>query len=632
MNLNDENQDFFDQIKFCTECGNTLDPTDLFCTNCGTKLSHMMKVNLKDSPESDSFSNNSNINNDITNDSAEKPTISENQYTHSENKSAEGTAKHEISSAEFAFETSEYGEQELNTAEAVSYASYPKTNYYGEYNAVKKKNPKFKKTLLIASTVLFAVVFVTAGVLYLAGRTNNKAAADLTAKGMDALPSYCDPILNNIRIEKITYDKAKDTGKAGYVFATVEATVQFFEADLKKAYSGSQPEEYIKSVLSDIHKTEEKSITLNVSINKKEKDFIWETETLDRFYEQVRIAGQDLAKNYAGYEDIDKAVRDLLFPYPFKESGSGYKDETYYTDEYKAYLQDLTAYFAKDGLKINGTVSKDAEVIYQCLSERLTPYLYSAYNPITALNTKNDSIYTLTFDYMSGTAILSEASNSIYQTEWNLNSKTRPTIDNLDDRLLEELQKASDSFITNKSNALKTEECIFNLNELVGLSASSNAQVTAFAQKAVDSYDEQLVALKNKIDLMLIVADLPQTGVLSGSGSGPSIDISTQSGDGAHYIKVERINSSLSENGTEVMTVFIRDGESTTIRLPSGNYKFKYAIGHTWYGTTDKFGPEGRYVMADQVINVESGYVYTLKLYDVVDGNLGSKNIDSGDF
>ena len=53
-------------------------------------------------------------------------------------------------------------------------------------------------------------------------------------------------------------------------------------------------------------------------------------------------------------------------------------------------------------------------------------------------------------------------------------------------------------------------------------------------------------------------------------------------------------------NGQDVMTVFVRGGETVDTRAPLGSFHVKYASGDTWYGYDHLFGPETTYTKADE--------------------------------
>lgn len=125
----------------------------------------------------------------------------------------------------------------------------------------------------------------------------------------------------------------------------------------------------------------------------------------------------------------------------------------------------------------------------------------------------------------------------------------------------------------------------------------------------------------------------PASGILKGSNSGRSVKIVIPKKEGNFYLKFYKVSSKKSkEEGKLVMTVFIRKGESTTIKLPNGYYKMKESVGDEWYGPKHIFGSDGSYSVAKSIFQIESDYAYTLKLRNKKSGNVPTENIDQGSF
>jgi hypothetical protein len=88
--------------------------------------------------------------------------------------------------------------------------------------------------------------------------------------------------------------------------------------------------------------------------------------------------------------------------------------------------------------------------------------------------------------------------------------------------------------------------------------------------------------------------------------------------------------------GHEVLTLFIRSGQSASVNVPLGSYKMKYAAGKQWYGESYLFGPETSYNEADKKFDFElrdnhvSGY--TVELFLQPQGNLRTNRISAREF
>jgi hypothetical protein len=80
----------------------------------------------------------------------------------------------------------------------------------------------------------------------------------------------------------------------------------------------------------------------------------------------------------------------------------------------------------------------------------------------------------------------------------------------------------------------------------------------------------------------------PGTGLLACSFEGipaPTLTISTRTGSGHHLLKIEDWDSR-----QQVALIFVRDGEQTTVHVPAGSYRIKFASGDEWFGVTQRFG------------------------------------------
>lgn len=86
------------------------------------------------------------------------------------------------------------------------------------------------------------------------------------------------------------------------------------------------------------------------------------------------------------------------------------------------------------------------------------------------------------------------------------------------------------------------------------------------------------------------------------------------------------------ESSERILDVFVRGGESVNVDVPEGAYVLKYAVGSTWYGYTHNFGPETSYSRADSLFSFSRGTGYTVTLYRVAGGNLGTRGISAADF
>lgn len=81
----------------------------------------------------------------------------------------------------------------------------------------------------------------------------------------------------------------------------------------------------------------------------------------------------------------------------------------------------------------------------------------------------------------------------------------------------------------------------------------------------------------------------------------------------------------------EIISFYVREGETVTVGVPNGNYYVYFAYGDTWYGKEHLFGANTIYKMDDKIRHFSNtNGEYTL--YSVTDGNLVLSSIDADEF
>ena len=126
---------------------------------------------------------------------------------------------------------------------------------------------------------------------------------------------------------------------------------------------------------------------------------------------------------------------------------------------------------------------------------------------------------------------------------------------------------------------------------------------------------------------------LPVNGaLLVNGGTGVNLRIVAPSGLESVYVKMYKT----SDPDEYAASVFIRAGNSATVKVAPGNYNIKVGYGAKWYGTDDLFGPNADYVRltmdgSSEVFSLSSG-TYELKLLASTTGNVGSNSTDLEDF
>lgn len=96
---------------------------------------------------------------------------------------------------------------------------------------------------------------------------------------------------------------------------------------------------------------------------------------------------------------------------------------------------------------------------------------------------------------------------------------------------------------------------------------------------------------------------------------------------------IKLLNSSSKK---EVMTIFVRSGQTTEVKVPLGSYEIRIASGRDWYGYLNGFGRAGSYSKSDQlfVFNTEGDYVrgHSISLSEALNGNMRIQEISADEF
>lgn len=89
-------------------------------------------------------------------------------------------------------------------------------------------------------------------------------------------------------------------------------------------------------------------------------------------------------------------------------------------------------------------------------------------------------------------------------------------------------------------------------------------------------------------------------------------------------------------DGVEVLSVFVRAGQTVEVAVPIGNYIAKLASGQTWYGDSIRFGPTTAYAKLDAVLDFKMDGVellgHQITLTRVKNGNLKQLPLMAADF
>ena len=120
---------------------------------------------------------------------------------------------------------------------------------------------------------------------------------------------------------------------------------------------------------------------------------------------------------------------------------------------------------------------------------------------------------------------------------------------------------------------------------------------------------------------------LPETGeVITGNNLGGRSTITIKSSSSeSYYIKLK------DTSGQDVMSFFVRAGESTTVYVPERKLQVFFACGQDWYGTAYLFGDDTSFSKDDDFVDF-SQYTITYTLYPVTNGNFTETEISPDEF
>jgi len=105
----------------------------------------------------------------------------------------------------------------------------------------------------------------------------------------------------------------------------------------------------------------------------------------------------------------------------------------------------------------------------------------------------------------------------------------------------------------------------------------------------------------------------------------------TNSPDANSLLKIVRKN-----DGSTVMSIFIRAGATVEVPVPLGIYRIKLASGSTWYGDSVRFGPHTSYAQLDNdfIFAIEGDQYagHEIRLQKISHGNLKEAPLTAEDF
>ena len=163
------------------------------------------------------------------------------------------------------------------------------------------------------------------------------------------------------------------------------------------------------------------------------------------------------------------------------------------------------------------------------------------------------------------------------------------------------------------------------------------AEQARLEREGIEREKAAAIAAKEAEMLRRMELPLPQSGIYSiapgvryALGDSPPLLIHNAP-DSSVLMKLVRTDS-----GAEVLSVFIRHGETIKIKVPLGSYKAKIAAGETWYGDSIRFGPSTSYGVLDTTLDfyIEGDHLmgHEITLERVKNGNLSQLPLSASDF
>ena len=167
--------------------------------------------------------------------------------------------------------------------------------------------------------------------------------------------------------------------------------------------------------------------------------------------------------------------------------------------------------------------------------------------------------------------------------------------------------------------------------------ASAEIETVRLEKEGVERRKAAAIAAAEAEALKSMEEPLPRSGIYRFAdrrnynlNRSPPLQINN-SPDANTLMKLVRV-----EDGAEVMSIFIRAGETVKVAVSVGSYKAKIASGQIWYGDSVRFGPTTSYAILDAALDFkveESQLVgHELTLTRIRDGNLRQLPLTATDF
>lgn len=159
-----------------------------------------------------------------------------------------------------------------------------------------------------------------------------------------------------------------------------------------------------------------------------------------------------------------------------------------------------------------------------------------------------------------------------------------------------------------------------------------NKERIRLEQQGIERARAAAIAAQQQEELRKSELPLPRSGLFRGFSPINAPPFKVTNSPGANTL-LKLIRTS---DGVEVMSIFIRAGQTVELGVPVGSYKAKIASGQTWYGNSIRFGPNTSYATLDTILHftVEGSQLLgnELTLTQIKNGNLKQVPLDANDF
>lgn len=539
-------------------------------------------------------------------------------------------------------ESSEAETAENEEAEEKDLKEYEGKSIIERLEKSQARRQQKRKRRLIALAVIFSAVILAVGaIIFINWQTSIGA---INAAQQKLLAMLSDEIDKDDKWSELIFDSIIIT--ESYISSTEGETrnislivhVPVFDSSALPIMGDSKPSDFLGTViesstayLAGMNKFD--SFNVGAGATKAEDgsyNIVIDSSDYEAVVNKAKVNVSDTWKTLAANKDLASALSDILFPDPVVVDYNNKItkiDRSAFVSSYIEYVQQVASKISEEGgISVGGNQITELERIKEELLICLAPRLFAPYNSVLSFN-QESGMLTLSFNSPD---LINELDKCAEEALGGIVEKIsfgKPSNEQLKEILNEKIAQSAINlrYFSKDTETLTVPVDLFSVAEN-GVSGSQEA--LEFVKTYIDAYDEALTAFFNDVEQLPDYSqkDEPATSILTGAASGVKISLVSNFGDGAHYVLFEKIKSDdITEKGTPVLGVYIRNGDSFTVNLPEGYYKVKIALGATWYGLDYLFGTDGTYCLNKQPIEIRGGgYTYKINLLDAEKTKAGS--------